>query len=185
MNVRACLTGNRVGSKHRRAQPRQALATRNGADQQPAGLKDQMQGGSGKRKVVGSVEEADAQAKVELPGIEGQSLQVCSLPPGLPRQQGARVNDLNSSESRQALRPGGVGAAGDQRGGEGAANIQKAVEAIFESPVIEECFNANLRSAIAARGKQVMIEEKGVHAKACATRWLTRQGWHAIAGSSA
>ena len=104
MDVRARLTGNGVGSEHRRAQPGQVLAARNGANQQPARFEDQVQSGRGKRKIVGGVKQADAQAKVELPGIERQSFQVCSLPAGLPRQQSARINDLNSPLG-QALRP--------------------------------------------------------------------------------
>ena len=104
MNMRARLPGNRVGSKHRRAQSGEALPARNGADQQPARLKDQMQGGRGERQVVGRVEQANAEAKVELPGLEGQTFQICSLAAGLPCEPSARINDLNSPLG-QAIRP--------------------------------------------------------------------------------
>ena len=72
MEVRAGLAGDPIRSQHGIAQSGQALAAGNSAEQQAAGLQDQMQRGRGERQVVRGIEDADAQDEVEGAAIERQ-----------------------------------------------------------------------------------------------------------------
>ncbi len=72
VSMRACPAHRAIGSKHRPAQPAQAVASRNGAEQQSAILQDQVQRSGSKGQVVRGIEQADGQAKVEASRFDRQ-----------------------------------------------------------------------------------------------------------------
>ena len=157
MHMRACLAGYGVGGEHCLAQPRQAVASGNRADQQPTVVEQEMQCGGGKRQIVGGLENADAEAQVELSAIKGQRFEVRDLPPSKTCHDPPRL-DHGDAPGCKPFRPIRIGATGKKHLGKVVMDVVQPLHAILEGAVEKERLDANPSRPVTAVGPKAVVE---------------------------
>lgn len=151
------------------------MAAGDGAKEQPTWLQDQVEGRSCKWKVVGRVEQPDADTKIEPVGVEGKCFEIGDLASGRLGHERAGIDD-GDAPGAQPFWPGGIRAPRQQHIGEFHPDISQPLQAIFECPVIEEKFPPGPDRPVAAQGPEAMVEKGSSHRGACATCAARRQG---------
>ena len=159
------------------AKRRQAVASRDGANQWRIGSQratDQLQR---KRKLVDRVERTDRDAQAILPFTVIVTVFVRRNATGCTGEKRSWIDHVDSiGELANPFGPRNRRTANQQRPADVASDRTQPVEAFVERTIQQKQLGACSRGSVAAEGAQLSVEQVAGHAGACAVAGVARQG---------